>query len=138
MTDEWKVPDWMVSYTIIIDREELWLNNRPHSHKRIVNKASAESIAGQLGCGVEYLTRVAQHWANRMNWPTHTYIDRASLLNGPDDVDVERERPNEFAEVRVGLDCEVRSVTMDQEPDRLWVGNSWDSWPETNVARTKD
>lgn len=127
MTDEWKVPEWMKSYRLVIDREELWLNNRPHSHKRIVNKASAESIAGQLGCSVEYLTRVAQHYADRMDWPTHTYTDRAI---GLDDVDVELARPLKFAEVRVDLTCEVLSVTMEQEPDRLCVGNSWTPWPE--------
>ncbi len=124
---EWRVPDWMTSYTLIIDREELWRNSRPHSHRRIVNKASAEYIATKLGCSAEYLTRVAKHWADRMEWPTYTYIDRAV---GPYDVDLERERPLKYAEVRVDLTCEVLSVTMDQEPDRLRVGNSWAPWPE--------
>lgn len=121
------LPEWMTSYRLIVDRKELWLNGRPHTHKYVVNKASAESVAGQLGCRVEYLTNVAQHWANRMNWPTYTHTDRA---RGPDDIDVEYERPLEFAEVRVMLGCDTLSVAAEQEPDRLWVGNSWTPWPE--------
>lgn len=121
------VPDWMNTYSLVIDREELWLNGRPHTHKRIVNKASAESIAGQLGCSVEYLTSVAQHWANRMNWPTYTYIDRAI---GTDDIDAEYQRPLEFTEVPVRLDCAELFASEASTPDRLWVGNSWVPWPE--------
>lgn len=128
---EYDPPDWMNSYTIVIDREELWLNGRPHSHKRIVNKSSVESIAGHLGCSVGYLTKVAQHWADRMEWPTHSYTDRGI---GPDDVNLELERPLKFAEVVVMLTCETLSIAGPNSPDRILVGNSWSTWPENNQS----